>query len=300
MERLARIAKAEVSDFIGRYMAAALPVIVTDAMESWPAKYKWTPAYFRERFGHLNTQIYDNLFTLLDIRPLRDYIDRFFDASSGNTSGSYARWYVKFKNIDFFWSDAVFDAIAEDWGHPYFLPNTSYIMPFCKPPDIVLAHRNTFPYKGLFISSRGSRTRLHRDPFGTDAVLCQFHGSKSLTFYQPADDDKLRQGTKFVDPRKPDRTLFPNFPGAVPAYRDELVAGEVLYIPSGWFHDVDTVADSISVTWNFVHVARSEPFIQEINDSTNNFDRDMLDFFFSGLCGGRVSVAEMAHLARSV
>jgi hypothetical protein len=300
MERITRIAKVDAVAFVDRYMAGAVPVIVTDAMNGWLATDKWTPAYFRERFGHLNTQIYDNLFTLLDVQPLRDYIDQYFGSSSENTIGSYARWYVKFKEVDFFWSDAVFDAIAEDWGHPYFLPNTSYVMPFCKSPRTVLAHRDTFPYKGLFISSRGSRTRLHRDPFGTDAVLCQFYGSKRLTFYSPAEDGKVRRGTKFVDPKRPNKALFPDFSSATPVYEDELIAGEILYIPSGWFHDVETVADSISVTWNFAHGARREPFIREVNDLSNDFDRDMLQFFFSKECRGTASVAQMTQLAQSI
>jgi len=300
MKRVERIAKIDTQTFIAQYISAGRPVIVTDAMDEWPAMTKWTPTYFRERFGNLNTQIYDSLFTLLDIRPLRDYIDECLGNQNQESKGAYVRWYVKFKDVDFYWSDEVFDELAKDWAHPYFLPKTSYVMPLCREPDTVLAHRSTFPYKGLFISSQGARTRLHRDPFGTDAVLCQFYGTKSVTFYQPADDDKLRRGKEFVDPRDPDPDAFPHFSSAAPIYRDDLKPGEILFTPSGWFHDVVSATDSISITWNFVHRANRSPFLREIADPSNDFDRDMLDFFFSSGLDRDVSVAEMTRLAMSI
>jgi len=300
VKHLERLEKVDPALFAAEFIAKGIPAIVTDAMHAWPAKDKWTPPYFRHEFGHLGAQLYDNLFGLQSIRPLGEYIDTYFDNHQDNPRGYYVRWYVKFKPLDFFWSDDVFQAIIADWSHPYFLPTTSYVVPFCKPPGTALAHKNPFPYKGIFISARGGRTRLHRDPFGTDAVLCQFYGSKRFTFYQPADDDKLRQGHSYVDPQNPDTHAFPNFIEAQPIYDDELKPGEILFIPSGWLHDVVSVSDSISITWNFAHAARRGPFIKEVCDSANNFDRDMLEFFFSAAGHKGLAPNEMARLAQSI
>ena len=190
MNRVPRIEKIEPTAFTATYIAAGRPVIVTDAMTEWPAKYKWTPEYFRDRFGALLAQVYDNLFTIRDIRPLGNYIDQCFGKEGRDASGLYVRWYAQFKHIDLCWSDAVFSALARDWSHPYFLPVSAYVLPLCRYPETLHAPTTTFPYKGIFISACGARTRLHRDPFGTDAVLCQFYGTKSLTVYAPADDGK--------------------------------------------------------------------------------------------------------------
>jgi hypothetical protein len=300
MERIQRIRKVDPATFPAQYIAGSQPVIVTDGMEKWAAPQKWTPKYFRERFGDLYTQVYDDLFTLQGVFPLSNYIDECLDKQGRDSRGAYVRWYVKFKDVEFCWSDKVFKELAEDWSHPYFLPTSSYVMPLCRPPHTIPCHTGTYPYKGLFISAQGARTRLHRDPFGTDAVLCQFYGIKSLKFYHPADDGKLRRGKEFVDPQNPNGSVFPEFSVATPAYIDELKPGEILFTPSGWFHDVLSVTDSISVTWNFVHATNREPFLREIDDPSNDFDRDMLDFFFSR--GGKrtVSVSEMRRLAMSV
>ena len=300
MKRLDRLEKVNPTVFATQYIANGVPAIITDAMDAWPAKYKWTPAYFSRQFGDLTVQIYDNLFGLQQVRPLKEYIDAYFNNHQENPEGYYVRWYVKFKAVDFFWSDDVFRALAPDWSHPYFLPTSSYIVPFCRPPGTALAHQHAFPYKGIFISARGGRTRLHRDPFGTEAVLCQFYGSKHLTFYHPADGDKLRRDQKYVDPQKPDMNAFPDFLKVRPVYEDELNPGEILFIPSGWFHDVMSVSDSISVTWNFAHAVHPEAFVREVCDPANNFDRDMLDFFFSAAGHDRLPPAEMARLAQTL
>lgn len=301
MERMERIEKVEPDAFVRDYIAKSRPVIVTDSMDTWVARRKWSPSYFRERFGNLNTQIYNNLFTLRNICSLREYIDQYFGKERNDSENAYARWYVKFKDVDFYWSDAVFEALKDEWSHPYFLPTTSYVMPLCRSPDTVLSHRNTFPYKGLFISSQGSRTRLHRDPFGTDAVLCQFYGTKQLTVYHPSEDGKLRRGKDFVDPLAPDLSMFPEFSTTLAIYEDELKSGEVLFIPSGWFHDVISLTDSISITWNFVHAANRDRFLQEVADPDNDFDRDMLEFFFKrDGASEEVSVTEITRLALSV
>lgn len=299
METVPRTQRIEADQFVTEYIAQNRPVIITDSMRTWAGCGKWNPSFFRDRFGDALTLIYDNLFTLRDVRPLREYIDRYFGKQE-EYEHVYARCYAKFKAVDFHWFDAVFDALAQDWSHPYFLPTTSYVMPLCRPPETVLANRNVFPYKGLFISPRGARTRLHRDPYGTDAILCQFFGTKRLALYHPSDDGKVRKGTQFVDPKKPDRRAFPDFTGVQPVYEDELRPGEVLFIPSGWFHDVVSVTDSISITWNFVHAAHRGAFLREIGDPANKFDRDMLDFFFSGGAGRKVSVDEMTRFAHSV
>ena len=37
--------------FAAQYLRPQKPVIVTDAIDHWPAKRRWTPAFFREQYG---------------------------------------------------------------------------------------------------------------------------------------------------------------------------------------------------------------------------------------------------------
>ena len=41
------------SEFLAGYAGRSKPVIVTDALDNCAALSRWTPAFFRERYGHL-------------------------------------------------------------------------------------------------------------------------------------------------------------------------------------------------------------------------------------------------------
>jgi hypothetical protein len=288
--RKARLTKEE---FFVDYLSANRPVIVTDAMDNWRALAKWTPEFFLSEFGKFDVQVYDDLFDLLDITSLERYLKRNFWQPAKANASEYIRWYSKLKDIDFFWSDVAFDRLRCDWETPYFLPMSSFVVPYCEPPNRADVTTQAFPYKGLFLSGRGARTRLHRDPFGTQAVLCQFYGRKHIRFYPPSDDIYLRRGGEFVDPAAPDLDRFPEFGRAKHMFDDILVPGDVLFIPDGWLHDVTSISDSVSVTWNFVHRTRLKPFLRALSDDPLGGEIDVVRYFLSAQTGQVPSVGDI-------
>jgi len=264
--------------FVNGILRDNSPVIVTDAMTTWKALDQWTPNYFRSKHGEKAVLVYDDLFKLIGVSDLASYLGRNFNQPASSPTKEYVRAYARFKDVDFIWSDDLFEAVADDWDCPYFFPKRGFALP-CKAADAEVSPvRDPFPYKGLFISGRGARTRLHRDPFCTDAMLCQFHGEKRLIFYEPHLAAQLMNGTNFVDPLNVDAELFPDFTGPAPVFDDVLRPGEMLFIPGGWFHDIFTLSDSISITWNFVHDSCAERYRRELDNLANDFDRDMLAY----------------------
>lgn len=265
--------------FVADYLVTNRPAIITDAMAAWNDWSKWGPDYLNEELGGCDVQVYDNLFDLVDLKTMAEYLEENFGKPAGSISQEYVRWYTKFKEADFVWADEAFERIRKDWDHPYFLPSTSYVVPFCQPPNAVNAAETLFPYKGLFVSGAGARTRLHRDPWSSDAVLCQLYGSKALSLYAPDQDHYLQNGKDFVDPQSPDLEKFPHFKEARLSYEDVLEPGEVLYIPGGWLHDVQSLTDSISVTWNFVHGVRLDAFCKFMQENPSEKDLEVIRFF---------------------
>lgn len=300
MRQIERISRITVDDFVARYVIRGAPVVVTDGMDDWNGRDRWTPEYFDEHFGLLEVPVFDSLFSLVDLLPLGDFLKDSFNRNAPQENPGYVRWYSRFKNIDLSWSDRAFELLLKEWDHPYFLPRSSYVLPFCAPPDTILASESSFPYKGLFLSPAGARTRLHIDPFGTDAVLCQFFGTKALTLYRPSEQRCLRRGNEFFDSQHPDLERFPEALAAKPAFTDELRPGEILYIPAGWLHEVISIQDSISTTWNFAHASKRELFIRELLDPGNSFDRDMISFFFKSEDGRDLSVDRIVSLVNTV
>ncbi len=116
---------------------------------------------------------------------------------------------------------------------------------------------------GLWIGSRGVTTPLHHDAW--TGLLFQFHGAKRVRMFAPRD----RVNLYFTSPRKPnevwsrlpgrsadtDLDEFPRFANATP-FEGELAAGEVLFIPPYWSHEIEALEANISMPFRFVASAR--------------------------------------------
>src|SRR3712207_5711244 len=70
--------------FTAEYADPLKPVILTDAIAHWPALGKWSPAFFRERYGDLRVEV-DGA-----SMPLRELVDR-VEASTEDEPGPYLR-----------------------------------------------------------------------------------------------------------------------------------------------------------------------------------------------------------------
>ena len=252
------------AEFIERHVRPNRPVVVRGLDFE---RACWTPESFRRELGVLPVQVYDTLFELQQVMPLADYLDRHFGVAGPYRPGvPYVRWYNRLKNVEHAWGDEALRRLAASWRLPSFMPRSGLLMPPRPSADAV---HDAFPYRGVLVAARGARTRLHRDPFASDAVVCQFSGVKEVALYRPERTDELRA-------RRADGTSFGGFAdvrdahGALtvePDFHGWLRPGEVIYIPHGWLHEVLVVEDSISVTWNFVHGSGALEFIDYLMDS---------------------------------
>lgn len=278
MQQIPRVRNLGEQEFVERYLKTNSPVIVTDAMDQWPAATLWTPQYLANELGKFDVLVYDELFSLVGVHQLGDYLARNFGGPQAR-SNEYVRWYSRLKHVDFFWADEAFARLKKDWAHPTFLPTSGYCVPACAPTGRCDATDTLFPYRGLFISGEGARTRLHRDPWTTSAVLCQFHGSKQVTMFPPDEAQHLMNDSEFADLSRPDLEKFPDMSRARASYVDVLSPGEILFIPSGWLHDIVSLSDSISVTWNFVHQERVDTLLKHIETYPQDPELEVLRFF---------------------
>jgi hypothetical protein len=284
--------------FLERYLLANRPVIVVDAMSTWAGRARWTPQYLAQTIGDLEVQVYDSLFDLISVSTLAEYLEANFNRPVGEPCSEYVRWYSRLKDVDFCWADAAFSALQHDWHTPYFLPEDGYLIPGAG--ERVSAQSSLFPYRGLFISGRGACTRLHRDPWTTAAVLCQFYGEKELVMYEPSQATHLMKGREFADIRRPNPRAFPGMHLAHPSYEDVLSPGEVLFIPTQWLHHVNSRTDSISMTWNFVHASGRQRLMDHLKQDPADPELEVLRFFMGTRVPPRASATEIAQALQAV
>ena len=264
------VLKLSKSSFQQEYLLANKPVTTNGEMQNWKAMSIWTPKFFVDSFGDQQVQLYGNLFELMGIISFKEYINKYFGNKLNKGIIPYVRWYTKLKDCDFEWSDDFFHKIREYWLMPSFLPEDNYLLPFFNLNKIVNPVHDNFPAKAIFISAQGAKTSLHVDPWSSDAILCQIYGTKKVILYSPDQGKYLMNDGKCVDTDNPDIQAFPDFHKAVPTYVKILKPGEMIFLPNGWFHKVDTLSDSISLTWNFVHITTWKAFFKYIIKNTNN------------------------------
>lgn len=281
--RVPRVTELTTESFLSDYLGKNQPIIVTGAMHNWKAMEQWSPDHLVHRFGEEKVQIYGDLFRLVNISTLSQYIKQYFgrDAAPSKGSTPYVRWYCHLADDERVpWADEIFVRIAEDWARPDFFPADSFVLPFCAPSETIDPSKDWFPARGLFISARGARTRLHADPWCSDALLCQVYGDKDFTMYEPSQARYLSNGEKTVDIEAPDMQAFPEFHQARAAFEDTLRPGEMLLVPSGWYHHFKSVTDCISLTWNFVHLSRLREFLSYIGNGPTEGELKQLAYAY--------------------
>ncbi|MBD2777689.1 cupin-like domain-containing protein [Iningainema tapete] len=126
----------------------------------------------------------------------------------------------------------------------------------------------------IWIGPSGHVESLHYDP--VDGTLMQLHGAKKVVLFPPSQLSNLypfpiyihlRHGLKLrswfsqVYPEKPNFQSFPKLEKAL-KYKIEVILnrGEILYIPSGWWHEVTALGDemvcSVNRFWRIRPVSR--------------------------------------------
>lgn len=111
---------------------------------------------------------------------------------------------------------------------------------------------------GIWIGSAGVVTPMHHDAW--TGILFQFEGSKRVSLFSPSDRPNLHLSSPFkptsrwsrLPPRSHEASPeeFPRFALARP-HVGTLRAGEALYIPPYWMHEVEALEPNISIPFRF-------------------------------------------------
>jgi hypothetical protein len=237
-----------VDEFRERYAATSSPVVLAGAARSWPAVGKWTPEVFAERFG-------DDEITLINVAREEMRASTTHETTSetatlrevieGMRRGSkkYSRFAPLLENHPELMGD-----IDADW----------------------LAARRGSTGVGrfyqMFIGGAGTSTAFH-SAAGAN-LFTQVYGRKRWliypTSYNPTYSIVRNRAPFFftsLDPDDPDEERYPLFRHAH-GWEVTLEAGDVLYVPPFFWHQVDNPTDSIGVGFRWYHLPsllRSSP-----------------------------------------
>jgi jumonji domain-containing protein 7 len=247
--------------FYREYVSQNKPVIIEGAIAGWPAFTKWSNEYLRDALkndditvavtpnGRADAIVDDVYFVKPCDKKMK--IGEFLDILEGKIQ-SAAVHYIQQQNANFttefsgLWSDINLDTLK-------FAQEA-----FAEPPDAV----------NFWMGDSNSVTSLHKDHY--ENLYCVIAGEKHFTLIPPTDYPYLYEDEYIaatykenssgdfdvevdepevkvpwisVDPDYPNLEKYPNFLKAKPIHV-VLKPGEVLYLPSMYYHQVSQKEDA--------------------------------------------------------
>lgn len=280
-----RVEKLDFLAFQSHLDADPRPLVMLGVMNDWPAvadpKHLWSdPAYL------LQTTLGGR--RLVPVELGRSYTDEGWSQKI-MTFGEYMRSYLlqrKQEQTGYLAQHDLFDQIpslAADTRTPDFC--------YTNPPPPDPAYKSTVPVADLdeplrnaWLGPAGTISTMHTDPYHN--ILCQVVGHKYIRLYPPSETPKLyprgideagvnMENTSHVDISMARKLFEPltadsvevsaqldepraEFDADFPLFKDAkyiegiLAPGECLYIPVGWWHYVESLSTSFSMSfwWN--------------------------------------------------
>eukprot|EP00818_Percolomonas_sp_WS_P005611 CAMPEP_0117445020 /NCGR_PEP_ID=MMETSP0759-20121206/5563_1 /TAXON_ID=63605 /ORGANISM="Percolomonas cosmopolitus, Strain WS" /LENGTH=417 /DNA_ID=CAMNT_0005237149 /DNA_START=586 /DNA_END=1839 /DNA_ORIENTATION=- len=214
------------------------PIILTGVVDKWKAFNEWTDEYLTKKIGHVKIPI--------------EY------SETQNFYGDASRQKLQ----DFSVADFLREYRKPDRTKNYYLAETSILKNF-KPllndfprTPYFIPDSWTLDVIQLWIGAGGQITPSHNDE--AENILCQFQGGRTFYVYDPFWVDLLYTSAENpVYPRVKVRETTPNYKN-YPLFRKaraplelRINEGECLYLPSTWYHRVESKPDTRSLAINY-------------------------------------------------
>ncbi|KAF0684501.1 Aste57867_23500 [Aphanomyces stellatus] len=242
------------------------PIILTDAMEAWPAyastsPRRWTIEHLVAHHGSTPCRVTHNLDVTASTlqMTLSDFVA--YAATQHDETPLYI--------FDKTFGESMPDLVA-DYAPPAVFQEDllALIAPPTMRPD----------FRWLVIGPPRSGAPWHIDPVKTSAWNALISGRKRWAMYPPGrcppgvpliDDETASPGQSSLDWYL---HVYPTLADADKPIEVVQEPGDVIFVPSGWWHLVLNLEFSVAVTQNFVDANNVSNFIQELMDD-GEFDR---------------------------
>lgn len=231
-DRIPRVSAPSEAEFVEKYYATNRPVIIEDVVSHWPACQRWSLDFLKEHFGAETVRFQKR-------SGSGDHREAFVDRTRSATLAEY---------IDLIRSEEGKDCylIAHDrlLDKPAFRPLLQDLPFDDRYFDVKKVVGRTF----LWVGPPGSTTPMHRD-LG-NVYFAQISGEKRVKMVPSKQLHLVYNETGYhseVDFSSPSLADFPLLKNAM--VMDEIIKpGELLFIPVGWWHWVQSLGPTMTVT----------------------------------------------------
>jgi len=219
----------EPHEFMETYAAKGQPVVLTDSADGWDPGVWSNPELLAEAYGEDTPWTIRQGHSYEEMKSIETSLPRYLaDARAGLGQSLAAAQRPSYG--------------ANNYVPPWLLPHLSL-------PKFYPAHNFRMLDTAMWIGAPGSGVHLHRDI--QDNFSQQLFGQKEWALVAPHESSSL--STTVVTPflHTTAVRLGQDPPSQVRTLRTTLGAGDLLYVPAGWFHSTNAVGDEISGAVNF-------------------------------------------------
>ncbi|OQR96208.1 histone arginine demethylase [Achlya hypogyna] len=250
-----------VADFKEQFEAPNLPVILSNVVSSWPAMDLWTDEYLYETCGE--TKFYAGGFHM----TMKQYLH-------------YARTLHDDQPLFIF--DKHFAKTVPQLARDYSVPDYFEVTP----DDFFKLLKEDRPdYRWLIFGPKGSGSSFHIDPNSTCAWNAIIRGAKKWIMFPPevtppgvhpsADGGEVSTPVSLMEWFV---TFYKQTKSKEPVHLEGVVrAGEIIFVPKGWWHLVLNTEECLAITQNFVcgsSLMDTLAFLKDKPDQVSGVDED--------------------------
>jgi hypothetical protein len=275
--------------FLRDYVDRNLPVVVEGAANAFPAIERWTPEFFKNRFGSKQVNI-----SYGETMSFSAFIDAVL-ASREDAPGPYM--YRLFIGPHL----------------PELLPDLEPQNPYAFPrrlasPLMLKPWRRPDGYLKLLIGGTGGRFPvLHYDGENAHAAITEIYGDKEFILYPPDDaaylypKQDMSNQSRIPDVQRPDLEKFPLFARAT-QHHTVLHPGDMVFVPARWWHAARVLSPSISICQNMYDGSNWQGYVNEVCEAVEGWagtKRALKKAYLTGL-GSLLSTLERFPSRRGV
>jgi len=230
LEQIESVDSIEAKDFKESYVKPLKPLVVRNLSKDWPAREKWSLDYFAKEVGEVEVPLYNS-------EPAKGN-----DPSRKTAARMLMKDYVE-----------ILKKGPTDLRIFFFniLQKVPQLMGDFKYPDLGIKFFKKLPV--LFFGGSGSKVLLHYDMDFANNLHFNFVGEKEVFLFpheQKAFLYHVPHSIVSMEAIEFDNPDYENFPALKHAkgYKVLLKPGDMLYIPSGYWHYIRYKTPSVSLT----------------------------------------------------
>ncbi|KAK6148337.1 hypothetical protein DH2020_019249 [Rehmannia glutinosa] len=295
------------NDFAEKYLAKNQPVILTGLMGDWRACKDWVSGdgkpnlrFFSTHFGGSRVQVADcGTREFTDQKRVEMSVSEFID-----------NW-IKFSGSDNGGADGKSLLYLKDWHfvkeYPDYVAYTTpifflddwlniYLDKYCMHNDPgSYQERNEIScsdYRFVYMGAKGTWTPLHADVFRSYSWSANVCGRKQWYFLSPSQHhlvfDRYMKSSVYDIFEDVCKSKYPEFAKAI-WWECTQEQNEIIFVPSGWYHQVHNLEDTISIIHNWFNAYNIswvwDLLLREYNEAKGYIEdiKDICDDF-EGLC----------------